>query len=85
MDNQTLEQFIKSKTSAAIFEVLADKLGISQTKLTRIMNRPHEASKDEVLNLAALMGIDPSYLIQTYKMGYNTITLDDFEDIKNRA
>lgn len=85
MDQQTLEQFIKSKVTAATFEAMPEKLGISQTKFTRIMNRPQEASKDEVLDLAALLKVEPDYLVTTFRMGYNNITLDDFAGFKKIA
>lgn len=85
MADQTLEQFIKGKVTAATFEALPEKLGISQTKFTRIMNRPHEASKDEVLDLAALLKVEASYLVNTFRMGYNNITLDELESFKKIA
>ncbi len=84
MENK-LEDFIKSTVTAQVFEKLADRLGITATKLTRIFNRPADASKDDVLNLAALVKVSPGYLISEYKMGYNNITLDDFDDIKKIA
>lgn len=82
---KTLEQFIKSKLSASLFEALPEKMGISQTKFTRIMNRPQEANKDEVKNLANVLQVDAQFLVNEFKMGYNNITLDDFANIKKIA
>lgn len=83
MEAKTLEEFIKLRITAADFDKLPQRLGISQHKLTRILNRPTDAGLDEVLNLAALLTLSPIQLVDGYKMGFNNITLDEYERFKN--
>ena len=77
MQTETLDQLIKSKLSAAHYEKLPELLGITQHKLTRILNRPKEATLDEVLNLASLLSIKVANLIHEYGMGRDNISLSD--------
>lgn len=79
---KTLEELIKSKFTVVQFEELPTDLGISQHKFTRILNRPTEANLQEVLDFAAKLKLSPIQLVDRFKMGFNNITLDEYERFK---
>ena len=82
MSESNLEKFIKAKVTAATFEQLPKKLGITQHKLTRICNRPEEATLEEVIRLAEILEVKATQLIDHYRMGFRHVTLNDYEQQK---
>lgn len=77
----SLEQFIKGKLTAEQFDRLATLLQITQTKLTRILNKPTEATLAQVLDLAALLRVEASTLVHHFDMGFDNITLSENSEI----
>lgn len=78
----SLKYFIKSKVKSVTYDALYKHLGITKTKFTRMLNNPAEANKELVLRIARLLQVAPTLLVDQYKMGYNNLTLSDYEQLK---
>jgi hypothetical protein len=74
----TLEDKVKQKLNAAQYEGLTGILGITQHRLTKIMNSPSEMNIHELTVLANLMGVDYEQLIVEHDAGKNNITIGEY-------
>ncbi len=62
---------------------IAEFLGVTTKKFTRIINNPSaEANKDNVKDFARALNVSPAFLIMNYSMGMKKISIEEALDLE---
>lgn len=86
MTNQknTLQLYVEEKLSTRAFAELKTNLykaGMTKARLSRIMNKPAKASIADIKKFSACSSIPLNELVIQYKMGYETLTMSDCDQL----
>lgn len=76
-----IEQLLETTLTAQEYKNLAESLGISKARLTRMLCNPPIATLSEVLGLAGKLKMLPCELVMRYRLGFDTLTLADAEQL----
>lgn len=69
--------YLKSALTAAEYEALPERIGITPTKMRRLLSGTDDFMMDEIKIIATLLNVSPIFLVTEFGVGAKYITLDE--------
>lgn len=82
--NTKFWKYLAENLTAAQWQVLQDTLGVTTNRFNQLKAGSKDFTFSEVETLASLTGDDPVGLVNRFKLGHRTHTIDDMRTFAGR-
>jgi hypothetical protein len=81
MNRAQFNTHLKTVLTAAEYEALPEKVGVTATKMRRLLTGTDDFMMDEIQKLATVLNVSPIFLVTEFGLGAKYITLDEASEM----